>query len=138
MIESAIKTAVERITGLDTYPLLLPDTMQEGATFQRISDPQVGDGLRRTGLSEVRIQISLYVVDVSSSLSELEQTVATADNALGQRIDSINVSMDGMTGGVKNSAIAIIQEQLWLRWPRVNRCRLQSPVTAHSWTALMR
>lgn len=63
MIESAIKTAVERITGLDTYPLLLPDTVQEGATFQRISDPQVGDGLRRTGLSEVRIQISLYVVD---------------------------------------------------------------------------
>ena len=44
MIESAIKTAVERITGLDTYPLLLPDTVQEGATFQRISDPQVGDG----------------------------------------------------------------------------------------------
>ncbi len=137
MIESAIKTAVERITGLDTYPLLLPDTMQEGATFQRISDPQVGDGLRRTGLSEVRIQISLYVVDVSSSLSELEQTVATADNALGQRIDSINVSMDGMTGGVKTRLSQLFRATR-LRWPRVNRCRLQSPVTAHSWTALMR
>jgi predicted phage tail protein len=46
---------------------------------------------------------------VSSSLSDLEQTVATADTALGQRIDSISVSMDGMTGVVKNSAIAIIQ-----------------------------
>ncbi|MGE8033288.1 hypothetical protein ACQKOC_23405 [Enterobacter mori] len=72
MIESAIKTAVERITGLDTYPLLLPDAVQEGATFQRISDPQVGDGLRRTGLSEVRIQISLYVVDLYTSLLQFD------------------------------------------------------------------
>ena len=72
MIESAIKTAVERITGLDTYPLLLPDTVQEGATFQRISDPQVGDGLRRTGLSEVRIQLSLYVVDRYTSLLQFD------------------------------------------------------------------
>lgn len=52
------------------------------------------------------------VGDVSSSLNELEQTVATADTALGQRIDNISVSMDGMAGGVKNSAIAIIQGNL--------------------------
>ncbi|BBM28152.1 hypothetical protein OIPHN069_46690 (plasmid) [Enterobacter hormaechei subsp. hoffmannii] len=56
--------------------------------------------------------LSSTVGGVSSSLSELEQTVATADTALGQRIDSISVSMDGMTGGVKNSAIAIIQNGL--------------------------
>ena len=56
--------------------------------------------------------LSSTVGDVSSSLSELEQTVATADTALGQRIDNISVSMDGMTGGVKNSAIAIIQGNL--------------------------
>lgn len=56
--------------------------------------------------------LSSTVGDVSSSLSKLEQTVATADTALGQRIDSISVSMDGMTGGVKNSAIAIIQGNL--------------------------
>ncbi|CZZ88313.1 host specificity protein J [Enterobacter hormaechei] len=56
--------------------------------------------------------LSSKVGDVSSSLSELEQTVATADTALGQRIDSISVSVDGMTGGVKNSAIAIIQGNL--------------------------
>ncbi|HEG1754190.1 phage tail protein [Enterobacter kobei] len=54
-------------------------------------------------------ELSSTVGDVSSSLSDIEQTVATADTALGQRIDSISVSMDGMTGGVKNSAIAIIQ-----------------------------
>lgn len=56
--------------------------------------------------------LSSKVGDVSSSLNELEQTVATADTALGQRIDSINVSVDGMAGGVKNSAIAIIQGNL--------------------------
>ncbi len=33
---------------------------------------------------------------------------ATADTALGQRIDNISVSVDG-GGGRKNSAIAIIQ-----------------------------
>ena len=57
-------------------------------------------------------ELSSTVGEVSSSLSELEQTVVTADAALGQRIDSISVSMDGMTGGVKNSAIAIIQNGL--------------------------
>ncbi|HFD6847587.1 TPA: host specificity protein J [Enterobacter hormaechei] len=56
--------------------------------------------------------LSSTVGDVSSSLNELEQTVATADTALGQRIDNISVSVDGMTGGVKNSAIAIIQGNL--------------------------
>ncbi len=45
-------------------------------------------------------------------MNELEQTVATADTALGQRIDNISVSVDGMAGGVKNSAIAIIQGNL--------------------------
>ncbi|EOZ9371300.1 host specificity protein J [Enterobacter hormaechei] len=56
--------------------------------------------------------LSSTVGDVYSSLSKLEQTVATADTALGQRIDNISVSVDGMTGGVKNSAIAIIQGNL--------------------------
>lgn len=57
-------------------------------------------------------ELSSTVGNVSSSLSQLEQTVATADTAMGQRIDNISVSMDGMTGGVKNSAIAIIQGNL--------------------------
>ncbi|MCM7293864.1 host specificity protein J [Enterobacter hormaechei] len=56
--------------------------------------------------------LSSTVGNVSSSLGELEQTVATADTALGQRIDNISVSVDGMAGGVKNSAIAIIQGNL--------------------------
>lgn len=62
MIELAVKTALERIIGLEVYPLLLPATKQEGVTFQRISDPEVGSGLSRTGLSDVRIQVSIYLV----------------------------------------------------------------------------
>ena len=62
MIELAVKTALERITGLEVYPLLLPATKQEAVTFQRISDPEVGSGLSRTGLSDVRIQVSIYLV----------------------------------------------------------------------------
>ena len=29
MIELALKTALERLTGLDVYPLLLPDELQD-------------------------------------------------------------------------------------------------------------
>ncbi|MGS6295227.1 hypothetical protein ACVGWR_01175, partial [Enterobacter hormaechei] len=34
------------------------------------------------------------------------------DTAVGQLIESISVSMDGLAGGVKNSSIAIIQRNL--------------------------
>ncbi|HHF8014595.1 TPA: DUF1983 domain-containing protein [Escherichia coli] len=73
--------------------------------------------------------LSSTVGDVSSSLSKLEQTVATADTALGQRIDNISVSVDGMTGGVKNSAIAIIQGNLA---QVVTRKRLSATVAGNS------
>lgn len=77
MIEFAIKPALERITGLDVYPLLLPDTVQEGVTFQRISDPQVGDGLVRTGLIAGRFQISMYKVDDYTGLVQLDKAIWT-------------------------------------------------------------
>lgn len=47
MIELAIKGALERITGMNAYPLLLPDKVQEGVTYLRISDAQVGAGRAR-------------------------------------------------------------------------------------------
>lgn len=75
MIELAIKPALERITGLNAYPLLLPDTVQEGATFQRISDPQVGEGLTRTGLAAVRMQVCLYLVDDYTRLLQLDAAI---------------------------------------------------------------
>lgn len=75
MIELAIKPALERVTGLKTYPLLLPDSVQEGVTFQRISDPQVGDGLVRTGLCDVRMQVNLYIVDDYTHMLALDKAI---------------------------------------------------------------
>jgi len=75
MIELAIKTALERITGMNAYPLLLPDTVQEGVTFQRISDPEMVSGTLRTGIVSVRIQVNLYRVDDYTSLLQLDKKI---------------------------------------------------------------
>lgn len=75
MIELAIKQELETITGMSVYPLLIPDAIQEGITFQRISDPQIGDGLCRTGLSEVRMQISIYLIDDYTRLVQLDKNI---------------------------------------------------------------
>ncbi|EMV6922399.1 hypothetical protein AADG68_002326 [Klebsiella oxytoca] len=75
MIELAIKTALERITGMNAYPLLLPDTVQEGVTFQRISDPEMYSGTLRTGIVSVRIQVNLYRVDDYTSLLQLDKKI---------------------------------------------------------------
>ncbi|HAT1649999.1 TPA: hypothetical protein LVL77_002949 [Klebsiella oxytoca] len=75
MIELAIKTALERITGMDAYPLLLPDTVQEGVTFQRISDPEMVSGTLRTGIVSARIQVNLYRVDDYTSLLLLDKKI---------------------------------------------------------------
>ncbi|HDT3902113.1 TPA: hypothetical protein QHM69_000057 [Raoultella ornithinolytica] len=75
MIELAIKTALERITGLNAYPLLLPDTVQEGVTFQRISDPEMVSGMLRTGIVSARVQVNLYRVDDYTSLLQLDKKI---------------------------------------------------------------
>ena len=63
MIEQAIKTSLERLSGMAVYPLLLPDSELSGITFQRISDPEIETGMVRTGLIAGRFQISIYKVD---------------------------------------------------------------------------
>ncbi|MEQ5054339.1 hypothetical protein [Klebsiella michiganensis] len=75
MIELAIKTALERITGMNAYPLLLPDIVQEGVTFQRISDPEMYSGTLRTGIVSARIQVNLYRVDDYTSLLQLDKKI---------------------------------------------------------------
>lgn len=105
LIENAVDSN-EKIAGMANDIKHANDELELQA--QEIAKNAQDIGKVQTSVNE----LSSTVGDVSSSLSELEQTVATADTALGQRIDSINVSMDGMTGGVKNSAIAIIQGNL--------------------------
>lgn len=105
LIENAVDTN-EKIAGMADDIKQANDELELQA--QEIAKNAQDIGQVQTSVNE----LSSTVGDVSSSLSDLEQTVATADTALGQRIDSISVSMDGMTGGVKNSAIAIIQNGL--------------------------
>ncbi|EPT2444120.1 phage tail protein [Enterobacter hormaechei] len=105
LIENAVDSN-EKIAGMADDIKQANDEL--GQQAQKIAQNAQDIGKVQTNVTN----LSSKVGDVSSSLNELEQTVATADTALGQRIDSINVSMDGMTGGVKNSAIAIIQGNL--------------------------
>ena len=105
LIENAVDSN-EKIAGMADDIKQANDELELQA--QEITKNAQDIGQVQTSVNE----LSSTVGDVSSSLSDLEQTVATADTALGQRIDSISVSMDGMTGGVKNSAIAIIQGNL--------------------------
>ncbi|MFK5754804.1 host specificity protein J [Escherichia coli] len=105
LIENAVDSN-EKIAGMADDIKQANDELELQA--QEIAKNAQDIGQVQTSVNE----LSSTVGDVSSSLSDLEQTVATADTALGQRIDSISVSMDGMTGGVKNSSIAIIQNGL--------------------------
>ena len=105
LIENAVDSN-EKIAGMANDIKQANDELEQQA--KDIAKNAQDVGKVQTSVNE----LSSTVGNVSSSLSQLEQTVATADTALGQRIDSISVSMDGMTGGVKNSAIAIIQGNL--------------------------
>lgn len=75
MIEQAIKTSLEHLSGMSVYPLLLPDPQQNGITFQRISDPEVETGMVRTGLIAGRFQISMYKVDDYTGLVKLDKAI---------------------------------------------------------------
>ncbi|MFP2352728.1 TipJ family phage tail tip protein [Enterobacter ludwigii] len=105
VVENAVDSN-EKIAGMADDIKQANDELEQQA--QKITQTAQDIGKVQTSVTN----LSSKVGDVSSSLNELEQTVATADTALGQRVDSINVSMDGMAGGVKNSAIAIIQGNL--------------------------
>lgn len=75
MIEQAIKSALELLSGMPVYPLLLPDSEQDGVTFQRISDPEIETGMVRTALIAGRFQISMYKVDGYTGLLQLDKFI---------------------------------------------------------------
>jgi len=75
MIESALSTDLQLLSGLNVWPLLLPKTELEGLTFQRISDPEVERGMTRTALIAGRFQISMYKVDDYTGLVALDQSI---------------------------------------------------------------
>lgn len=82
MIELALKTALERLTGLDVYPLLLPDELQEGVTYQCISDPELYAGLLRTGLIAGRFQIAIHLLNDYTRLLQLDKKISAEWTAI--------------------------------------------------------
>ncbi|WP_368287309.1 host specificity protein J [Kluyvera intermedia] len=84
------------------------EDMKESETFKDLIENAVDSNEKIAGM----------VDDIKQNADDLEQqALVIQENADGLaqaevKIDQISVSMDGMTGGVKNSAIAIIQNGL--------------------------
>ena len=84
------------------------DEIKESETFKDLIESAVDSNEKIAGMAD----------DIKQNADELEQqALAIQENADGLaqaavKIDEISVSMDGMTGGVKNSSIAVIQNSL--------------------------
>lgn len=84
------------------------EEIKDSDTFKDLIENTVDSNEKIAGMAD----------DIKQANDELEQqALAIKENADGLaqaevKIDEISVSMDGMTGGVKNSAIAIIQGNL--------------------------
>lgn len=115
MIELAIKNELERITGMNAYPLLLPDTVQEGVTFQRISDPEMYSGTLRTEIVSARIQVNLYRVDDYTSLLQLDKKIWSEWKSIvhGQ-LDSIPVQYVER-GGIQHDKTTLTNRSIQYR-----------------------
>ncbi|QMM52629.1 phage tail protein [Enterobacter sp. RHB15-C17] len=91
----------------DITDAILED-IKESDTFKDLIENTVDSNEKIAGMAE----------DIKQNADDIEQqALAIQENADGLaqaavKIDEISVSMDGMTGGVKNSAIAIIQNGL--------------------------
>lgn len=91
----------------DITDVILED-IKESETFKDLIETAVDSNEKIAGM----------VDDIKQNADDLEQqALAIQENADGLaqaevKIDEISVSMDGMTGGVKNSAIAIIHNGL--------------------------
>jgi predicted phage tail protein len=84
------------------------DEIKESETFKDLIESAVDSNEKIAGMAD----------DIKQNADELEQqALAIQENTDGLaqaavKIDEISVSMDGMTGGVKNSSIAVIQNSL--------------------------
>ncbi|REF27243.1 hypothetical protein BDD26_2000 [Xenorhabdus cabanillasii] len=77
MIEPELKADLERLTNLPVYPLILPSSVLEGVTYQRISDLRFNIGLAASPLIEARFQISIMVLNDYSQALRLEAKIRT-------------------------------------------------------------
>ncbi|KGT86254.1 hypothetical protein NG99_26185 [Erwinia typographi] len=118
MIEQAIKTALGTLSGLPVYPLLLPDPVQEGVTFQRISDPEMDNGLVRTGLIAGRFQISLYRLNDYTALVELDRAIWSAWRGIRQGEIAGYPVQYVERGGIQQSCVTLTSNQVQYRLVR--------------------
>ncbi|WP_323872779.1 hypothetical protein [Xenorhabdus doucetiae] len=78
MIEPELRADLVRLTQLPVYPLILPSSVMEGVTYQRISDPRFNTGLAATRLIEARFQISIIVLNDYQNALRLEAKICSA------------------------------------------------------------
>lgn len=105
MIENAVETS-EKVAGMAEDIRANADALD--AQAQQITEQGQALGQVQQNVTELSSEVDGF----SSSLTGLEKTVATADAALAQRMDTLSASAEGMTAGTKNNAIAIIQGNL--------------------------
>ncbi len=105
MIENAVETS-EKVAGMADDIRANADALD--AQAQQITEQGQALGQVQQNVTELSSDVDGF----SSSLNSLEKTVATADAALAQRMDTLDASVDGMTAGTKNNAIAIIEGNL--------------------------
>ncbi|EDW1730130.1 hypothetical protein S726_002179 [Salmonella enterica subsp. enterica] len=74
MTEQAVSASLAAITGMQVYPLALPDKVREGVVFQRISDPLLGM-VENSGVVAIRMQVSFVLLDDYSRLLFLDAEV---------------------------------------------------------------
>lgn len=84
------------------------EDMKESETFKDLIENAVDSNEKIAGMAD---EIKNHADELEQQAKDIqENTDGLAQAAV--KIDEISVSMDGMTGGVKNSAIAIIQNGL--------------------------
>ncbi|EPI2798877.1 hypothetical protein ACS5LO_000262 [Citrobacter koseri] len=69
-----LKSEIERLLGVNAYPLIGPQTESEFVTVQLVSDPQLVTGTIRTKLAAVRYQIS-FVSSLYSRAEEMDKSL---------------------------------------------------------------
>jgi hypothetical protein len=75
MIELAIKNALERITGMNAYPLLLPDTSPGRALRISVFQTRRCLGNIADRIDSARFQVTIYRIDDYTSLLQLDKKI---------------------------------------------------------------
>ncbi|MCL8168334.1 host specificity protein J [Enterobacter kobei] len=91
----------------DVSSVILED-MKESQTFKDLIESAVESNAKIAGMADDILQANNQLEQQALDIQENSDALAQA----AVKIDEMSVSMDGMTGGVKNSAIAIIQGNL--------------------------